>query len=66
MIIFTCSFYKSKDDIRYEACIEMLKQAQQQGITVVVVDASSEEIRQQMSATGAVRYRRILHVRDSC
>ena len=66
MIIFTCSFYKSKDDIRYEACIEMLKQAQQQGITVVVVDASSEEIRQQMSATGTVRYRRILHVRDSC
>jgi len=25
IIVFTCSFYKSKDDVRYVACIKMLK-----------------------------------------
>lgn len=55
MIIFTCSFYKSFDDVRYKACIEALQQAAQHKITVVVVDASpTDEFRQQMSTTGAV------------
>lgn len=54
LVVFTCTFYKSLDDVRFLVCLEFLANAKRCGVRVVVVDASPDEaVRGAMRAAGA-------------
>ena len=43
LVVFTCSFYGSVDDVRFKCCLDMLHVAKHNGVRVVVVDASPSD-----------------------
>ena len=56
LVVFTCSFYGSVDDVRFKCCLDMLHVAKHNGVRVVVVDASPlEAVRKRMREAGAFR-----------
>ena len=49
LVVFTCSFYSSVEDVRFQCCLETLRLAKRLKIPLVVVDASeSDDIRSMM------------------
>ena len=54
LIVFTVTFYKSCDEVRFRECCAMLRHARTHGVRVVVVDASPDPaIRAAMRDAGA-------------
>ena len=54
LIVFTTTFYKSSEEVRFRECCAMLRHARAHGVRVVVVDASPDPaIRAAMSDAGA-------------
>lgn len=52
IVVFTCTYYASADDVRLECCLSMLRLAASLDVRVVVVDDSSTEIRETMQKCG--------------
>lgn len=52
MVVFTCTYYASAEDVRLECCLSMLRLATSLNVRVVVVDDSSPEIRAMMAKCG--------------
>jgi hypothetical protein len=56
LVVFTCTFYATTNDVRFKCCVEFLQRAKASGARVVVVDASpSDNIREWLRSAGAHR-----------
>ncbi|KAJ1455963.1 hypothetical protein M885DRAFT_518864 [Pelagophyceae sp. CCMP2097] len=54
LVVFTCTYYATLDDVRLKCCLDFLSQAKAAGLRVVVVDASPvEAVRAAMRSAGA-------------
>ena len=55
LVVFTATRYNSTKEVRFQQSIETLKALKEQGLPVMVVDASPDsDVREQLSATGAI------------
>ena len=57
IVVFTCTFFKSVDDVRCGCCLTFLRLARENGLWVVVVDASpdSSGVREAFAEAGGDR-----------
>ena len=54
VVVFTCSFYGSTEEVRFKCCLDMLGVAKHYGVRVVVVDGSPDDkVREMMKERGA-------------
>lgn len=57
-VIFTATWYDSKDDLRFKMCLKMIKECGTYKSPIVVVDGSpSEEVHSVLKSSGAIVYR---------
>lgn len=60
ILVFTCTYYASTADVRFECCLALLEEAATQKIGIIVLDGSpSEDVRQRMRQCGSSEFVRV-------